>query len=199
MISTTKFSVILWSLAQMLRYTARRHPAFAARLKERNLVAQIIARDEEVGRWYRLRNGELSSRPRHARRSPMSRLRFQERRRLGADLLTPPINWLEQINAQKDFTLAIEGPRISPIGSRRRLMLMQTAGWKFGTKLRRRHHALLQHGQRRPGLRLCQGRQDRPHDADRFRRQRPAAVDDRGARPEIHAAAQDDARPARPE
>ena len=39
-------------------------------------------------------------------------------------------------------------------------------------RLRRRHHALLQHDQRRPGVRLRQGRQDRAHDADRFRRQR---------------------------
>ena len=28
---------------------------------------------------------------------------------LGAGLLTPPINWLDQINAQKDFLLTVEG------------------------------------------------------------------------------------------
>ncbi len=49
---------------------------------------------------------------------------------------------------------------------------------------RRRHHALLQHDQRRPGVRLRQGRQDRAHDADRPHRGRRAVVDHRrpGAR-----------------
>ena len=59
--------------------------------------------------------------------------------------------------------------------------------------------ALLQHDERRAGVRHRQGRQDRAHDADRFRRQRPAAVDHRGEGPEAHAAAQDHAGAARPE
>jgi len=50
-IATMKFSVILWGLAQALKLAAWRHPAFRDRLKERNLVAQIKARDEETGRW----------------------------------------------------------------------------------------------------------------------------------------------------
>ena len=64
---------------------------------------------------------------------------------------------------------------------------------------RRRHHALLQHDQRRSGVRLRQGRQDRPHDADRLRRRRSAAVDHSRPRARAHAAAQDHARAARPE
>jgi hypothetical protein len=63
----------------------------------------------------------------------------------------------------------------------------------------RRHHALLQHDQWRTGVRLRQGRPDRAHDADRFRRHRSAALDRRGAGDEIHAAAQDNARAPRPE
>ena len=38
-----------------------RHPAFSARLKERNLVAQFKARDEEIGRWYEIRDGKVTS------------------------------------------------------------------------------------------------------------------------------------------
>ena len=63
----------------------------------------------------------------------------------------------------------------------------------------RRLGAYLQHGEWRAAVRLCQGRPDHPHHADRVRRCRSAALDDRGARTEIHAAAQDDARPARAE
>ncbi len=44
-LATTKFSAVLWGFAQAMKY-ARRHAKFRARLAERNLVAQIIARDE---------------------------------------------------------------------------------------------------------------------------------------------------------
>ena len=37
----------------------------------------------------------------------------------GASLLTPPINWLHQINAQKDFMLRLTVPRTSRTGSLR--------------------------------------------------------------------------------
>ena len=50
MLSAMKFQIILWGMAQLLRYAAWRYPAFRARLKERNLVAQLKARDEEIGR-----------------------------------------------------------------------------------------------------------------------------------------------------
>ena len=50
MLSAMKFKIILWGMAQLLAYAAWRHPAFRARLKERNLLAQLKARDEEIGR-----------------------------------------------------------------------------------------------------------------------------------------------------
>ena len=39
MFAATKFSLILFGLAQLLKYASWRYPAFRARLKERNLVA----------------------------------------------------------------------------------------------------------------------------------------------------------------
>ncbi len=48
-------------MAQLLKMAARRHAAFRARLKERNLVAQIMARDEETGRWYRFNDGRITT------------------------------------------------------------------------------------------------------------------------------------------
>src|SRR5262249_6444168 len=47
--ASVTFPVILAGLGIALKYAARRHPEFRARLKERNLVAQILARNEEVG------------------------------------------------------------------------------------------------------------------------------------------------------
>ena len=46
-----KFAVILFGLVQLLRFAAWRYPHFKSRLKERNLTAQIKARDEGIGRW----------------------------------------------------------------------------------------------------------------------------------------------------
>ena len=50
-------------------------------------------------------------------------------------MLTPPINWLNQINAQKDFTLGVDGPEDLTNWFAQTLMAMQTAGWKFGTPM----------------------------------------------------------------
>ena len=54
-------------------------PRSGARLKERNLVAQIMARDEEIGRWYaiRRRQGQLG---RRAARQARHQVDVQERR-----------------------------------------------------------------------------------------------------------------------
>ena len=56
-----KFSLILFGLAQLLKHSARKYPAFRERLRERNFTAQIIARDEETGRWYTFADGKVKS------------------------------------------------------------------------------------------------------------------------------------------
>ena len=197
LVATLKFRAVLFGLAQVFAYKARRYPAFRARLHERNLIAQIKARDEEIGRWFAIRDGKITSGPGvHPKADVVLAFKNAE---LGASLLMPPINWLDQINAQKDFKLTVDGPEDLTNWFAQTIMMSQTVGWRFGTPLAGRGHALLQHDQWRAGFRLCQGRQDRAHDADRFRQQRSAAVDDRSARIEAHAAAQDDARAARPE
>ena len=77
---------------------------------------------------------------------------------IGARLLTPPINWLNQINAQKDFVLAVDGPEDLTNWFAQTLMMSADRGLKFGTHDARRLDALLQHDQWRAGLRLRQGR-----------------------------------------
>jgi hypothetical protein len=84
-----KLSVILFALTLMLRYVRWRHPHFAARLKERNLVAQIRARDEGTARWIEIRDGNITSGVgMHAK--PDVTLSFKNAA-LGVSLLTPPI------------------------------------------------------------------------------------------------------------
>ena len=180
MLSAMKFEIILWGMAQLLTYAAWRYPAFRARLKERNLIAQLKARDEEIGRWYAIRDGKVTSgrglrcgRRRHA---GLQERRARRRSADAADQLARPDQRAEGFQAH----------RRRPRGSHQLVRADHHDEPERRAEDRhaacRRHHALLQHDQRRAGLRLCQGRQDRPHDADRLRRRRSAAMDHRGAR-----------------
>ena len=40
-VATMRFSAVLWGFAQLMKRQTRRHENFRARLRERNLVAQI--------------------------------------------------------------------------------------------------------------------------------------------------------------
>ncbi len=51
MFARIKLPVILFGVTQRLKHAARRNPDFKARLKEHNFIAQIITRDEQIGRW----------------------------------------------------------------------------------------------------------------------------------------------------
>ena len=133
MLSATRFSLVLWGLAQSLKYAAWRHPAFRARLKERDLVAQIKARDEEIGRWFAIRDGKVRSGA-GLRADADVTLAFKNAE-TGAGLLTPPINWLDQINAQKDFKLTVDGPEDLTNWFAQTVMLSQSAGLKIGTRM----------------------------------------------------------------
>src|SRR5437763_2467845 len=117
MLSAMKFQIILWGMAQLLKFARWRYPAFRARLKERSLIAQVKARDEDIGRWYAIRDGKVTSGA-GLRADAQVTLAFKTAA-VGADLLVPPINWLDQINAQKISNSRWKGRRILPTGSPR--------------------------------------------------------------------------------
>ena len=132
-LAQVKFPVILFGAAQLLKLAARRSPDFQARLREHDLVAQIMARDEEIGRWIKVNNGKVTSGAGlHA--NPDIKLMFKNAE-IGASLLMPPINWLDQINAQKDFVLTVDGPEYLTNWFAQTLMMAQAAGLKYGTKM----------------------------------------------------------------
>src|SRR5215831_4485334 len=133
MLSALRFRTILWGLAQLLKFAARRYPAFAARLKERNLVAQLKARDEEIGRWFAIIDGTVTSGA-GLRADAEVTLAFKTAR-IGADLLMPPINWLDQINAQKEFNLTVDGEDALVNWFAQTVMASMSAGLKFGTAM----------------------------------------------------------------
>ena len=118
---------------------------------------------------------------------------------IGAGLLTPPINWLRQINAQKDFVLSVDGPEDLTNWFAQTVMMGQSAGLKFGTRMEDGSMRYCNMTNGGPVFIYRQGRQDHPHDADRPRRGRRRVVHDRSEGPELYAAAQDHAGAARPE
>ena len=56
-----QFATILFGLEKMIKRTARKYPAFAERLKEHNLTAQIKIVDDSAGRYFVFENGRVSS------------------------------------------------------------------------------------------------------------------------------------------
>ena len=103
-----RFSLLLYGLSLLLRYCAWRYPAFRARLAEKNFTAQMRTKDGTAGRAYVFKDGKVRSRGGVVSDADVT-LTFKTAA-IGARLLMPPIDALEQINAQKDFLLALEGP-----------------------------------------------------------------------------------------
>src|SRR3954464_8269451 len=128
-----KLSIILFGLSLLLKFQAWRHPAYRERLKEKNLTGQFIARDEEIGRWCRIEDGRVTSGSGVLKDADVT-VAFKNAT-LGASLLTPPINWLDQINAQKAFALTVEGDDGDANWFAQTIMMCQTAGLKFGTPM----------------------------------------------------------------
>ena len=126
-------SLILFGLRLLLMYTAWRYPAFRARLKERNMVAQIKTWDDTVGRYFVFADGKVSSGSGIHPDADIC-LSFKSAA-LGAKLLMPPINWLDQINALKDFNLKMDGDDGLSNWFAQTLMMMQSVGWKIGTEM----------------------------------------------------------------
>ena len=130
-----KFPIILFGAAQILKRAAQRHPAFSNRLEEHDFVAQIMTRDEGIGRWFQFKKGIVTSAA-GLHEAPDIKLKFKNAE-IAAALLTPPINWLDQINAQKDFVLTVDGPEYLTNWFAQTLMMSQSAGLRYGTKVRR--------------------------------------------------------------
>jgi len=128
-----KLSILLWGIPQAMRAAARVYPEYAARLKERNLVAQFRLRDKPEGRWVKLENGRISSRKGlHAR--PDLTINFKSKA-IAESFLTPPFDLLERIDAAKNFKVVLDGPDELAVWFLATLARLETVTWKPGTDL----------------------------------------------------------------
>ena len=128
-----KLSVILWGIPQTLRVTARIYPEFAARLKERNLIAQFKLRDKPVGRWIKLENGKISSK-KGIHDNPDIAIVFKNKA-IATSFLTPPFDQLERVDAAKNFKLGLEGSDELAVWFMSTMARMETMTWTSGTDM----------------------------------------------------------------
>ncbi|NBR17497.1 MAG: pyrogallol hydroxytransferase large subunit [Gammaproteobacteria bacterium] len=126
-------SVLLWGIPQAMRAMSKLYPAYAARLRERNLVAQFRLRDVPEGRWIELRDGKIKSRAGlHA--APDLTIHFKNRE-IAEGFLTPPFDMLERIDAAKNFKIGFDGPDDLAVWFMQTLTRLETVTWKAGTDM----------------------------------------------------------------
>ncbi len=96
-------------------------------------MAQLRTRNGKVGRWYQFKDGKVISRSGIHPDAEVV-LTFKDAR-IGAKLLMPPIRQLEQINALRDFYIDLSGPDELTNWFTQTILMTQTVGWKFGTRM----------------------------------------------------------------
>ena len=127
-----RLSLILFGLHIVLKYTAWRYPAFAKRLKEQNMSAQIKTWDNTVGRCFTFQDGKITSK---SGINPDADICMSfKTESLAVNLLLPPINWLDQINALKDFKLKMDGDDGLANWFAQTTMMTQSIGWVWGSE-----------------------------------------------------------------
>ena len=126
-----RFSIILFGMVQALRLVARLYPEFAARLKERDLVAQFKLQDNSAGRWVQIDKGKVRSR-KGIHEKPDFSIVFKNRA-IAEEFLTPPFDQLVRIDAAKNFKLVVEGSDQAAVWFMTTLNKMQRVRWKSGT------------------------------------------------------------------
>jgi trimethylamine-N-oxide reductase (cytochrome c) len=126
-------SVLLWGIPQAMRAAARLYPAYAARLRERNLVAQFRLRDRPQGRWIQLEDGKVrTGNGLHAQ--PDLTIHFKNKA-IAESFLTPPFDLLERVDAAKNFKIGLDGPDDLAVWFMQTLSRLESVTWKPGTDM----------------------------------------------------------------
>jgi trimethylamine-N-oxide reductase (cytochrome c) len=128
-----QLSVVMFATAKMFSLTARRQPEFAARLKQKNLTAQIKVLENNQGRWFTLKNGKMKS---GAGIHPNPDIvMFFTKLDTACRLMSPSKSWLDFINAAKNALVGMEGPDELTVWFAETLGMMMTVDSDYGEKL----------------------------------------------------------------
>ena len=171
---------ILFVLPKMLEFTARRHPAFRERLKQHDVTAWFGLMDESIGATIAIRGGKVFAQAGSRAEADVA-LVFQDVYTALVFLMPGPDQG-EIIHAAKNFKVRDRRSRRPPPLVHSDVEHEPDRRDGDGRENARRKPSLYDLHQWRSHFRLCQGRQDFAHDADRFRRQGRADLGDRGAR-----------------
>ena len=125
-----QFATILFGLEKVIHRTAKKYPAFKARLAEKNFTAQIKIIDDSVGRYFTFDRGKVSSR-RGLHDNPDICMMFKDAE-LAVKLLLPPRNHLAMINAMKSFQIGLQGPDDLTMWFMETLNQILTSGMEYG-------------------------------------------------------------------
>ncbi len=132
-LSNIKLRAQLFTVSQYMKQAARMHPSFKARLKEKNLTAQIKVVDNSIGRYFIFRQGKVISRG-GIHPKPDVCMGFSDAA-LASRLLSPWRDQQEQIDAMKNFRLTLDGPDELSHWFMETLSRMLTAGIKYGVDM----------------------------------------------------------------
>ncbi len=125
-----QFATILFGLEKVIHRTAKKYPAFKARLAEKNFTAQIKIIDDSVGRYFTFDKGKVFSR-RGLHGNPDICMMFKDAQ-LAVKLLLPPRNHLAMINAMKNFQIGLQGPDDLTMWFMETLNQILTSGMEYG-------------------------------------------------------------------
>ena len=125
-----KFSLILFGLAQLFRFARWRSVEFRARLAQRDLTVVLRTADSTVGRTFIFAGDRVTSKAGIDTGADLA-LVFKTAE-IGARLLMPPIDQLEQIEAMKNFLFHPEGRDEDAVWFAQTVMAALGAGWKIG-------------------------------------------------------------------
>ena len=125
-----KFKLILFGLGLLFRYACWRSASFRRHLANRDLTVVLRTADGHTGRTYLFAGNRVVSKAGIERKADLS-LVFKTAE-IGARLLMPPINQLEQIEAMKNFLFHPEGPDEAAVWFAQTVMAALGSGWKVG-------------------------------------------------------------------
>jgi trimethylamine-N-oxide reductase (cytochrome c) len=128
-----KLEVVLFGVVQALRATAAIHKSFAARLGERDMVAQLKLADDSVGRWIAFKGGKISS---SAGIHPEpSVVVFFKNRRVALKILNLKADFHFRVDAMKNFKMGMFGSEEDQAWLMETVSLAQSIWWTQGEKM----------------------------------------------------------------
>jgi molybdopterin guanine dinucleotide-containing S/N-oxide reductase-like protein len=127
------FSIVLFGVVLLLRWTKNRHLFFRNRLKTKDLVVQLKLKDDSLGRYYIFSMGNVSSH--HGIHSKPDITMVFNSSSLALNILVPPRDQLAMVSAEKNFLIDLIGPDELTNWWMETLSMMLNAGTEYGTKI----------------------------------------------------------------